>query len=142
MLSGFQLARLPFIGVWLDSVAQSSDLLSWIPTGLGYHFYFGGTSLLILVGVAMDTVAQIEAQLVMRNYEGFCFNPLNFGLFWEFVQNAIEPGARSFLTQVEKKIKASSNFNSHYGYPKKDCGINGHNLLGSRLGVISNKGCS
>jgi preprotein translocase subunit SecY len=34
-------------------------------------FYFGGTSLLILVGVAMDTVAQIEAQLVMRNYEGF-----------------------------------------------------------------------
>src|SRR2546430_3198175 len=44
--------------------------LSWIPTGMGYQFYFGGTSLLILVGVAMDTVAQIEAQLVMRNYEG------------------------------------------------------------------------
>ena len=38
---------------------------------MGYQFYFGGTSLLILVGVAMDTVAQIEAQLVMRNYEGF-----------------------------------------------------------------------
>ena len=37
---------------------------------MGYQFYFGGTSLLILVGVAMDTVAQIEAQLVMRNYEG------------------------------------------------------------------------
>jgi hypothetical protein len=34
-------------------------------------FYFGGTSLLIVVGVAMDTVQQIEAQLVMRNYEGF-----------------------------------------------------------------------
>ncbi len=45
--------------------------LGWIPTGMGYQFYFGGTSLLILVGVAMDTVAQIEAQLVMRNYEGF-----------------------------------------------------------------------
>ena len=44
---------------------------AWIPTGMGYQFYFGGTSLLILVGVAMDTVAQIEAQLVMRNYEGF-----------------------------------------------------------------------
>ena len=42
--------------------------------GMGYQFYFGGTSLLILVGVAMDTVAQIEAQLVMRNYEGF-FGP-------------------------------------------------------------------
>jgi preprotein translocase subunit SecY len=39
--------------------------------GMGYQFYFGGTVLLILVGVAMDTVAQIEAQLVMRNYEGF-----------------------------------------------------------------------
>ena len=33
---------------------------------MGYQFYFGGTSLLILVGVAMDTVSQIEAQLVMR----------------------------------------------------------------------------
>jgi preprotein translocase subunit SecY len=39
--------------------------------GLNISFYFGGTSLLIVVGVAMDTVQQIEAQLVMRNYEGF-----------------------------------------------------------------------
>ena len=39
--------------------------------GLKVNFYFGGTSLLIVVGVAMDTVQQIEAQLVMRNYEGF-----------------------------------------------------------------------
>ena len=39
--------------------------------GLGVQFYFGGTSLLIVVGVAMDTVQQLEAQLVMRNYEGF-----------------------------------------------------------------------
>jgi len=39
--------------------------------GLGITFYFGGTSLLIIVGVAMDTVQQIEAQLVMRNYDGF-----------------------------------------------------------------------
>ena len=71
LLSGFNVGRLPFIGVWLEGVVGSSDLLSWIPHGLGYEFYFGGTSLLILVGVAMDTVAQIEAQLVMRNYEGF-----------------------------------------------------------------------
>jgi preprotein translocase subunit SecY len=39
--------------------------------GLKVNFYFGGTSLLIVVGVAMDTVQQIEAQLVMRNYDGF-----------------------------------------------------------------------
>jgi preprotein translocase subunit SecY len=35
------------------------------------QFYFGGTSLLIVVGVAMDTVQQIESQLIMRHYEGF-----------------------------------------------------------------------
>ena len=34
-------------------------------------FFFGGTSLLIVVGVAMDTVQQIESQLIMRHYEGF-----------------------------------------------------------------------
>lgn len=71
MLSGFKVARLPFIGAWLDSFVSTTPGLGWIPTGMGYQFYFGGTSLLILVGVAMDTVNQIEAQLVMRNYEGF-----------------------------------------------------------------------
>ena len=71
MLSGFKVARLPLIGAWLDSFVSTTPGLSWIPTGMGYQFYFGGTSLLILVGVAMDTVSQIEAQLVMRNYEGF-----------------------------------------------------------------------
>jgi preprotein translocase subunit SecY len=34
-------------------------------------FYFGGTSLLIVVGVALDTVRQMESHLLMRNYEGF-----------------------------------------------------------------------
>lgn len=71
LLSGFRVARIPFIGTSLDNFFQSTPGLSWIPTGLGYQFFFGGTSLLILVGVAMDTIAQIEAQLVMRNYEGF-----------------------------------------------------------------------
>ncbi|HXI22625.1 MAG TPA: preprotein translocase subunit SecY [Pyrinomonadaceae bacterium] len=71
MLSGFKVGRLPFIGTWLESFVSTTPGLGWIPTGMGYQFYFGGTSLLILVGVAMDTVAQIEAQLVMRNYEGF-----------------------------------------------------------------------
>jgi preprotein translocase subunit SecY len=44
---------------------------TWVLHGLGVNFYFGGTSLLIVVGVAMDTVNQIESQLVMRHYEGF-----------------------------------------------------------------------
>ena len=35
------------------------------------NFFFGGTSILIVVGVALDTVKQLEAQLMMRNYEGF-----------------------------------------------------------------------
>lgn len=71
MLSGFKVGRLPWIGTWLDAWISSTPGLSWIPTGMGYQFYFGGTSLLILVGVAMDTVQQIEAQLIMRNYDGF-----------------------------------------------------------------------
>jgi len=71
LLSGFRVARLPFIGSSVDNFFTATPGLNWIPTGLGYQFYFGGTSLLILVGVAMDTVSQIEAQLVMRNYEGF-----------------------------------------------------------------------
>jgi preprotein translocase subunit SecY len=44
---------------------------NWVTNGLGVTFYFGGTSLLIVVGVAMDTVQQIEAQLIMRHYDGF-----------------------------------------------------------------------
>lgn len=71
ILSGFKVSRLPFIGDRLDAFLSATPGLSWIPTGMGYQFFFGGTSLLILVGVAMDTVSQIEAQLVMRNYEGF-----------------------------------------------------------------------
>ncbi|HBR57341.1 MAG TPA: preprotein translocase subunit SecY, partial [Blastocatellia bacterium] len=71
MLSGFRVARIPVIGDSLDAFLTATPGLSWIPTGMGYQFFFGGTSLLILVGVAMDTVAQIEAQLVMRSYEGF-----------------------------------------------------------------------
>ena len=39
--------------------------------GIGVPFYFGGTSLLIVVGVALDTMKQMESQLLMRHYEGF-----------------------------------------------------------------------
>ncbi|HST51797.1 MAG TPA: preprotein translocase subunit SecY [Pyrinomonadaceae bacterium] len=74
MLSGFNVGRLPFFGGRVEEFVTGTPGLGWIPHGMGYQFYFGGTSLLILVGVAMDTVAQIESQLVMRNYEGF-FGP-------------------------------------------------------------------
>lgn len=70
MISGFKVQYLPLIGTWLDNLLQTAGL-EWIMTGLGYTFYFGGTSLLIVVGVAMDTISQIEAQLVMRHYDGF-----------------------------------------------------------------------
>jgi preprotein translocase subunit SecY len=66
LLSGFNVAGIPFIGPALDGV-----LPDWITRGMGVQFYFGGTSLLIVVGVAMDFVQQLESQLVMRNYDGF-----------------------------------------------------------------------
>jgi preprotein translocase subunit SecY len=66
LLTGVKLQGLPVIGPSLDAF-----LPAWFTQGMGINFYFGGTSLLIVVGVAMDTVQQIESQLVMRNYEGF-----------------------------------------------------------------------
>jgi preprotein translocase subunit SecY len=67
MIAGFRLNHLwgP-VGGFFDQYFPR-----WILEGLGVNFYFGGTSLLIVVGVAMDTVNQIEAQLTMRHYEGF-----------------------------------------------------------------------
>jgi preprotein translocase subunit SecY len=58
--------QLPFVGP-----AMEGFLPDWFTTGMGLNFYFGGTSLLIVVGVAMDTINQIESQLVMRHYDGF-----------------------------------------------------------------------
>ncbi len=43
----------------------------FITEGMNITFFFGGTSLLIVVGVAMDTVQQVESQLIMRHYDGF-----------------------------------------------------------------------
>ena len=71
LLNGLNVGRMPFIGASLDQFFTSTPGLSWIISGMGYRFFFGGASILIIVAVAMDTVAQIEAQLVMRNYEGF-----------------------------------------------------------------------
>ncbi len=67
MIAGIHLDHIGLgIGAWFDR-----HFPVWFLKGLGVQFYFGGTSLLIVVGVAMDTVQQLEAQLVMRNYEGF-----------------------------------------------------------------------
>src|SRR6202048_3051558 len=65
MIAGIKLNHLPLVGRIFES------LPTWVTNGLGVNFYFGGTSLLIVVGVAMDTVTQIEAQLIMRHYDGF-----------------------------------------------------------------------
>jgi len=66
LISGLKVQALPFIGPTLDEY-----LPGFLTQGLGLKFYFGGTSLLIVVGVAMDTVQQIESQLIMRHYDGF-----------------------------------------------------------------------
>jgi preprotein translocase subunit SecY len=68
MIAGIHLNHLPW---WMGGDWFDRRFPGWILNGLGVTFYFGGTSLLIVVGVAMDTVQQLEAQLVMRNYEGF-----------------------------------------------------------------------
>ena len=58
-----------------SAARSTSSLVCILPTSLirqfNVPFYFGGTSLLIVVGVALDTVAQIETHLMTRNYEGF-----------------------------------------------------------------------
>jgi len=66
LMMGFKVQGIPGIGPWLDA-----HLPIFVTQGLGITFFFGGTSLLIVVGVAMDTVQQVESQLVMRNYDGF-----------------------------------------------------------------------
>ena len=83
LVGGVYLAIVCLLPEWMISGIHLQHLLAWSATGLTQHmwrfvldglgvqFYFGGTSLLIVVGVAMDTVQQLEAQLVMRNYEGF-----------------------------------------------------------------------
>jgi preprotein translocase subunit SecY len=66
LMTGFKVQAIPLIGDFLEA-----NLPKWFTQGLNVQFYFGGTSILIVVGVAMDTLQQIEAQLVMRHYDGF-----------------------------------------------------------------------
>ena len=63
---GFRFASLPWIGGRLEAM-----LPRFFSEGFGFNFYFGGTSLLIVVGVAMDTVQQVESKLVEHHYTGF-----------------------------------------------------------------------
>jgi preprotein translocase subunit SecY len=65
LISGIHFNHLWLIGPVFDRLPTA------FTQGLGVNFYFGGTSLLIVVGVAMDTVNQIESQLIMRHYDGF-----------------------------------------------------------------------
>jgi len=64
--SGFRFQAIPWIGPSLESVFPV-----FFSQGFGFNFYFGGTSLLIVVGVAMDTVQQVESKLVEHHYTGF-----------------------------------------------------------------------
>ncbi len=63
------LSRLTFPGaLYLGAVAALPTILI---SQTSANFFFGGTSILIVIGVALDTVKQLEAQLMMRSYEGF-----------------------------------------------------------------------
>ena len=63
------LSRLTFPGaLYLGAVAALPTILI---SQTSANFFFGGTSILIVIGVALETVKQLEAQLMMRNYEGF-----------------------------------------------------------------------
>jgi preprotein translocase subunit SecY len=66
LISGVKLDQIPVIG---DTLA--SAVPEFVTQGFNLQFFFGGTSTLIVVGVAMDTVQQIESQLIMRHYDGF-----------------------------------------------------------------------
>ena len=61
LISGIHLNHIWLVGNFFQR------LPNWMINGMGITFYFGGTSLLIVVGVAMDTINQIESQLIMRH---------------------------------------------------------------------------
>jgi preprotein translocase subunit SecY len=61
LFTGFKVQLIPWIGPALDNFLISKNL-DWITTGLGVSFYFGVPSLIIVIGVAMDIIQQIESQ--------------------------------------------------------------------------------
>ena len=68
---GYVLSRITFPGALYLGLISLIPLVALIMVNANQNFPFGGTSLLIMVGVALDTVKQIESQLQQRNYEGF-----------------------------------------------------------------------
>ncbi len=63
------LDRITLVGaLYLAAISILPEILIWT---MNVPFFFGGTSLLIVVGVALDTVQQVETHLLMRHYEGF-----------------------------------------------------------------------
>jgi preprotein translocase subunit SecY len=67
----YVLTRLTAVGaIYLAAIAVL-PVVAFASLGQGQNFLFGGTSILIMVGVGLDTVKQIESQLQQRNYEGF-----------------------------------------------------------------------
>ena len=61
--------RITLLGAVFLGLIAVLPYLIFSATGL--QVYFGGTALLIVVGVALDTMKQIQAQMIMRNYSGF-----------------------------------------------------------------------
>jgi preprotein translocase subunit SecY len=70
MVPTFLISGIRFDKIWLVG-KLFENLPNWAIHGMNVNFYFGGTSLLIVVGVAMDTINQVESQLIMRHYDGF-----------------------------------------------------------------------
>ena len=67
----YVLSRITFPGALYLGLISLVPLVAFAMIGANQNFPFGGTSILIMVGVALDTVKQIESQLQQRNYEGF-----------------------------------------------------------------------
>jgi len=67
----YVISRITFTGALYLAVIAAVPLVAFQNLGVGQNFIFGGTSILIIVGVGLDTVKQIESQLQQRNYEGF-----------------------------------------------------------------------
>jgi preprotein translocase subunit SecY len=70
MVPTFLISGIRFDKIWLIG-RFFENLPNFMIHGMNVNFYFGGTSLLIVVGVAMDTINQVESQLIMRHYDGF-----------------------------------------------------------------------
>ena len=68
---GYVLSRITLAGALYLATLSLIPLIALVLVNANQNFPFGGTSLLIMIGVGLDTVKQIESQLQQRNYEGF-----------------------------------------------------------------------